>query len=365
MKKGTLAKALTAIGFLALLNTSCKKIERIVPDPVISITTDTISDITQTTAISKCTITSDGYAEITAFGICWNTQQQPTINDNKVNYNADQDSFISLTTKLMNNPKDYLKATDQESFTSSINGLNENTKYYFRAYVTTTSGTIYGNMLSYNTLKPFPANGTIVKDIDNNIYHTIIIGNQVWLQENLKATKYRNGDLITNFTDTTPWSWGSLMNSKTGVYCNYNNDPSLGATYGRLYNWFVVNDPRGISPIGWHVPSQAEYLELFNFLGGNAIAGGKLKETGTAHWLSPNTGATNESGFTLLPSGFRELDATYQCLGINTYLWTSTEPDSKTSFSAAAAVMGYNGQGVCIDWTQKAEGNPIRCVMDK
>ncbi len=147
-------------------------------------------------------------------------------------------------------------------------------------------------------------------DIDGNIYQIVKIGNQWWMAENLKVTHYRNGDAIPNVTAVSTWSTLS-----TGAYCNYNNDTTNVATYGRLYNWFAVDDSRNIAPAGWHVPTDDEWKELEMHLGMTQAQadlmnqargtdeGGKLKEAGTVHWSTPNTGATNSSGFTALPAG--------------------------------------------------------------
>ncbi len=145
--------------------------------------------------------------------------------------------------------------------------------------------------------------GTLT-DIDGNVYRTIKIGNQWWLAENLKVTHYRNGNpIIKLIADEPNWSsWASMLN---GACCAYEYNDSLANIYGYLYNWFAVADPRKISPEGWHVPNDDEWNSLIKFLGGESVAGGKLKEAGTSHWLSPNNGATNESGFTAFPGGER------------------------------------------------------------
>jgi len=346
MKKILLFNVIAVIFLFVLFSAGCNKIEKIIPPPVLTITSDSIDNITQTSMTCKSHITSDVATDITNRGVCWSIANMPTILDNKTS-----------------------DGTGLGSFGSKIGGLTENTTYYVRAYATNDFGTSYGNILSFKTLKPFPLNGTVVNDIDNNIYHTIIIGNQVWLQENLKTTKYRNGDAITNFTNTAIGPWYNLLNTQTGVFCNYNNDPALGDIYGRLYNWYVIGDSRGICPVGWHVPTQDEFTELFNYVGGNAIAGGKLKETGTSHWNSPNTGATNVYGFNLLPSGLREMNSEYQNLGRGTYLWASTELSAggftMGAVEAAAAGFDYLNQSTGSTWASKIEGFPIRCVMDK
>jgi len=343
MKKAVLISLMAVILLVALFITGCKK--EITP-PVLTITADSIGNITQTSITCKSHITSDITTDIMIRGVCWSKTNTPTILDNII--------------------KD---GTGTGSFESKITGLTENSTYYLRAYATNGFGTTYGNTLSFSTLKPFPVNGTIVTDIDNNIYHTIIIGNQVWLQENLKTTKYRNGDMITNFTNMANGPWAELMNTNTSAYCNYNNDPFLGDIYGRLYNWFVIGDKRGICPSGWHVPTKDEFTELFNFVGGNTVAGGKLKESGTSHWNSPNTGATNEFGFTLLPSGWREMNSEYMNMGNVSYLWGSTEltADGFTEGATFTSAAGINNtlQEAGVTYALKLEGFPIRCVMDK
>lgn len=157
-----------------------------------------------------------------------------------------------------------------------------------------------------------------VTDADGNVYHTIEIGTQIWMVENLKTTKYSNGDPISNVTDAS--AWRSLI---TGAYCNHNNDANFSITYGILYNWYVVRDTRKIAPAGWHVPSDAEWTILINYLGGITNAGGKLKEAGTAHWPSPNTGASNSTGFTALSGGSRDDLGEFNTLASG-YWWSST-----------------------------------------
>jgi uncharacterized protein (TIGR02145 family) len=160
--------------------------------------------------------------------------------------------------------------------------------------------------------------GILCRDNDGNNYRTVKIGTQVWMAENLKTTKYRNGDPIPNVTDGPAW-W----NLPTGAYCNSDNDVNLWTTYGRLYNWYAVNDSRNIAPAGWHVPTDYEWSKLIAYLG--SLPGDKLREEGTEHWLSPNTDATNETGFTALPGGYRDNTGTFISIGSNGYWWSSTE----------------------------------------
>ena len=148
---------------------------------------------------------------------------------------------------------------------------------------------------------------------------TIKIGTQTWMKKNLDVTRYRNGDHIPQVTDSV--SWTALT---TGAYCYFKNDSATyAATYGKLYNWYAVNDPRGLAPVGWHVPSDKEWTTLTDFLGGDSVAGGKLKETGLLHWRSPNKQATNTTGFTALPGGSRTNNGFFNSLNLYCQFWSS------------------------------------------
>jgi len=199
--------------------------------------------------------------------------------------------------------------------------------------------------------------GQTITDIDGNTYNSVTIGSQIWMVENLKTTKYRNGDAIPNITVNTAW-----VNLTTGAYCDYNNNPSYSATYGRLYNWHAINDSRKIAPPGWHVATDTDLSALTAYLGGISIAGGKLKETGTVHWGNPNTGATNEAGFTALPGGYRSNNGTF--LGINAIgsWWSSSE-----SSASDAWALGIFADAVGVDrggYYTKNIGFSIRCIKD-
>jgi len=195
-----------------------------------------------------------------------------------------------------------------------------------------------------------------VIDFDGNVYRTVKICNQWWMAENLKVTHYRNGDAIPNVTDETEWS-----NLTTGAYCNYANNASNADTYGSLYNWYAVSDSRIIAPAGWHVPSDAEWQTLVDYLGGQAVAGGKMKEAGTIHWISPNTGATNESSFSALPGGYRNYYGTYYHMGYGADFWSSTEYLSNYAWyrslnGSSSGIYRYNNNKEC--------GFSVRCVRD-
>jgi len=193
---------------------------------------------------------------------------------------------------------------------------------------------------------------------------TISIGSQVWMTKNLNVDHYRNGDPIPEVKDLKLWA-----KLTTGAWCYYNNDTSMGAIYGKLYNWYAVNDPRGLAPEGWHIPSNSELSELETYLGGG-IAGGKMKESGTYHWGAPNCGATNESGFSALPGGhlyiYYEGEGSYKCElflnvgGLGNW-WSSTE------YGNTSAHFWYlSSNDVYIQWAycSKVNGLSVRCIKD-
>ncbi len=161
-----------------------------------------------------------------------------------------------------------------------------------------------------------------------NTCEEIQIGSQIWMCKNLDVDHYRNGDPIPEVKDKNEWA-----NLKTGAWCYYYNDPAMGAIYGKLYNWYAVNDTRGLAPDGWHVASDAEWTTLTSYLGGENVAGGKLKETGISHWQTPNTGATNESGFSALPGGWRDRGSgSFYGVGGGSW-WSATEDSSAYAWS--------------------------------
>jgi uncharacterized protein (TIGR02145 family) len=197
------------------------------------------------------------------------------------------------------------------------------------------------------------AQGT-VSDIDGNVYHTVTIGTQIWMVENLRTTKYNDGTAIPLVTDNA--AWAALT---TPGYCWYNNDaPTYGTTYGALYNWYAVNTGK-LAPTGWHVPTDSEWTVLITYLGGDSIAGGKLKEVGTAHWAGPNKGATNTSGFTALPSGNRLAIGTFDYIGGTGIWWSSTANNAATSYYRS---MGFNSGDVGHNSFDNIFGFSVRCV---
>ncbi len=207
----------------------------------------------------------------------------------------------------------------------------------------------------------------IVIDIDGNVYHTVTIGTQVWMAENLKTTHYRNGNTIPNISDSLKWN-----DLKTGAYCNYNNDTTFSNVFGKLYNWYAVNDNHKLCPSGWHLPSDAEWTTLEIVLGMSQTdadktgwrgtnEGGKLKETGTTHWNSANAGATNSSGFSALPGGFRNDYGTFYSVGDYGYWWSASEYAAGNAWSTH--LHGYDSN-VRRDYLNKEYGFSVRCVKD-
>ncbi len=286
-----------------------------------TIYTSSITLFTSTTAKSGGNVYNNGGASITARGVCWSTQHNPSLTDN---FTSDS---IGVGT-----------------FTSTLTGLVRGLTYYARAYATNSVGTSYG--FEYSIFMP-------VMDIDNNVYDTIKIGTQTWLKQNLKVTHYNNGDAIPNVTDNTAWS-----NTPSGAYCEY----GAVATYGRLYNWYTVVDPRNLCPTGYHVPSNAEFTTLTTYLGGLTVAGGKLREAGTSHWQTPNTGATNSVGFTALPSGYRYSFGSFYGLQIGCIFWSTTEYDP--GFQADYLSIFYSSASANSAKDEEHLGVSVRCLKD-
>ncbi len=210
------------------------------------------------------------------------------------------------------------------------------------------NGTTWTNLIGGTASIPLP-------------YSFVTIGTQKWMSKNLDVTKYRNGDSIPQVTDPTKWA-----GLTTGAWCYYNNDSTQGAKYGKLYNWYAVNDPRGLAPNGWHIPSDAEWTTLSTTLGGIDTAGGKMKEAGLLNWRSPNKYATDSSGFTALPGGLRGRDEIFSNVFLNGYWWTATESSSPASPQTAwMRILSYaNGKVKPSPDFDKKNGFSVRCVKD-
>lgn len=191
---------------------------------------------------------------------------------------------------------------------------------------------------------------------DEKTYTSLTICSQQWMDRNLDVTTYRNGDPIPYVTD--PTAWAGLT---TGAWCYYNNDPSKNGTYGKLYNWYAVNDPRGLAPVGFHVPTDAEWTTLESCLGGALVAGGAMKVTGTTTWTSPNTGATNISGWAGLPGGDRAFNGLFFNVGVSGRWWSATEASATVAWLIE---LGYNGGSIGRGNFSKFHGYSVRCLRD-
>lgn len=192
-------------------------------------------------------------------------------------------------------------------------------------------------------------------DYNNNHYTVVQICSQLWMAENLKATTYSNGEDIPEVTGAAQWD-----NLSTGAYCYFDNNPAYALTYGNLYNWFASVDNRNICPSGWHVPTDNEWISLTSCLGGEAVAGGKMKEPGTVHWFSPNAGATNESGFTVIAGGNRSF-GNFDSMGYGGSFWSVTGIDDV--FAWGRDIFYYNTVAN-RHGTAKKNGLSIRCIKD-
>jgi len=197
--------------------------------------------------------------------------------------------------------------------------------------------------------------GNTAKDLDGNTYKTIKIGNQIWMAENLKTTKFNDGAAIPLVIDNAAW-----LGLNTPAYCWYDNDSIYKNLYGALYNGYSVNTGK-LCPTGWHVSSDTEWSALITYLGGDNIAGGKLKEKGTSHWSSTNPGATNESGFTALPGGSRYSNGFYFTVKNLGYWWTSIEGKTLNGWYRSI----YNRNSVVSrNYYDLTNGFSVRCVKD-
>jgi len=333
MKINILIYRLVFAFIILQMSLACTKDNNITTNSLPIVYTSQLSDIKQTCdqtegcfASITCggSILSYGGAVITERGICYSSNNTPTIHDYKT-----------------------IEGSGNGSFTSTIIGLNIDMTYYFRAYATTISGTSYGKVVVFNPK---------IIDYDGNEYKTITIGSQTWMAENLKVTHYRNGDLIPEVIDITSWS-----NLDSGAFCDYNNNLFNASAYGKLYNYYALIDNRNICPQGWHIPSDAEWNLLCKFIGDDSLVGGKLKEMGFTHWINPNINATNESGFTGLPGGYRTANGNFEGFGMDAYWWTATQADNKIAWSRN---INFKQSIVNIRGSDKKMGFSIRCIKN-
>ncbi len=197
-------------------------------------------------------------------------------------------------------------------------------------------------------------------DIDNQSYNTVGIGRQVWMKENLNVSRYRNGDQIRQAKTNKEWLDAGAKGE--GAWCYYGNDPGNAKKYGKMYNYFAVKDPRGLAPLGWHIPTAEEWQTIVKNLGGESVAGGKMKSKEAGSWKYPNHDASNSSGFTANPGGFRGMtDLEFKFAGENAYFWSSSEFSATQSW---CALLHFEHPNVIFTAEEKFEGSSVRCIRD-
>jgi uncharacterized protein (TIGR02145 family) len=302
-----------------------------------TISTTIPSDIHSNSATLGGAIATDGGAIVTERGVCYSQNPNPTINSTKV-----------------------IIGNGIGSYSNTITGLSAETTYYVKAYATNSQGTIYGSEYVFTTKMRITFNPNLtygsVTDVEGNVYKTITIGSQIWMAENLKTTKYNDNTLITNGSNNN--SWNTIQ---SGLYCWPNNDGiTYKDTYGALYNWYAVNSGK-LCPYGWHIPSDAEWTILITYLGGETVGKDKLKEIGIEHWNAPNTNATNSSGFSAVPSGYKQ--GSFSPVGYYAVWWSSTEINA---YDTICKWLDYLNNNSFTTYGARAHGNgfSVRCIKD-
>jgi len=313
-----------------------------------ALTTAEATSITSSSAISGGNIIADGGSAVSERGVCWSTSTNPTIAD-------------SHTTD----------GTGIGSFTSILTGLTANTTYYVRAYATNSAGTAYGNEVFFATSAVYANCGTIT-DIDGNTYNSVTIGTQCWMKENLKTTRYRNGDPIPSGLSDVDW-----YGTTSGAYEIYNNDNVNNDIFGKLYNWYAVADSRHLCPTDWHEPSDAEWIILETYLtnngygfsgGGNDIAKSVAATSGwvessLAGSIGNDLASNNSSGFTALPGGFRHYKGLFDYIGYYGFWWSSSEGESGSD-NAWCRYLHSNSIDLNNIQYDKRKGLSVRCLRD-
>ncbi|MFA6571114.1 MAG: fibrobacter succinogenes major paralogous domain-containing protein [Bacteroidota bacterium] len=289
------------------------------------------------------------------FGSLLFAQQEPLIkfylnNDSVKTINLDEIDNINIIKSQSNNVmkifyRDSLTAYYPSQIIDNIKFEKDSlNKKILNVYISIYPKTYYLNEID-----------SILFAIDE--YLPLTIGTQVWMLKNLDVDHYRNGEPIPQVTDNNKW-----INLTTGAWCWYNNDSAIVSEFGKLYNWFAVNDSRGLAPDGWHIPSLNDWKTLYIYLGGEYIAGGKLKLTGTTYWISPNTGATNESGFSALPGGSRSgISGEFVAIEEYSFWWNSNEKNDTNSWYSFLTTTYASLSRV---WSQKTYGYSVRCIKD-
>jgi uncharacterized protein (TIGR02145 family) len=339
----TLLQIVLLASILLLLLINCEKNEA---GPLADVITAEEVVVTQTKTISGGNIISDGGYMVTAKGVCWSTRQKPTIKDSYTN-----------------------DGSGTGAFTSEISGLSVGIKYYIRAYATTENGTAYGNEVEIMDHTGIEAS---VVDIDGNIYKTIGIGSQIWVAENLRVSKYSNGDYLS-LPGNDMW-WRMIT---TGCYAWFDDDSTWQNIYGALYDWVAVSDARGLCPEGWHIPGDNDWLKMINYIDvdstqlGNVLKscrqvgsslGGECNTEVHPRWdEDASHSGSDQFKFGALPGGFRLFDGSFpNFLGSNGQWWSS----EKTDGGSTAIAYGLNSSSSILyrDKFNKRFGFSVRCV---
>lgn len=318
-------------------------------DGIIKISTNPVSHVGVIHATSGGNITDDGGANLIAKGVCWSTSENPTIN---------------LNTKTNN-------GTSTGVFTSFITGLAESTTYYVRSYATNSIGTTYGNEMSFTTKV---LSESQMMDIEGNVYNTITIGNQTWMVENLRTSKYRNGNTIST---SNPASKNINSETSPKYQWAYEANENNVLTYGRLYTWYAATDSRNIAPIGWRVPTDADWTILENYLIANgynydgSTSGNKIAKSISAKSLwktNTSTGSigfdlskNNSSGFSAVPGGYRFGGGAFGGLGSYGSWWSITEGSSDNAWSRSLDSEYINLNRAS---SSKTYGFSVRCIKE-
>lgn len=297
------------------------------------VTTDPITDISGSSVVSGVNLINFGGSATSQSGLCWSTSPHPTTADNYT--------------------------TSPFSYIATVLGLINNTTYYIRAYAINSSGTGYGNELTFTTGDAVITNPGVGVSFNGYTYQTAIIGNgQEWMTENLRSALYANGDSIPYITDENEWS-----NLTTGAQGCFLSNSYWENPYGKYYNGYAIADARNVCPTGWHVPSELDWDSLTNYLGGTYVAGGKMKSTDSLYWGSSATLlGNNESGLSFLPSGYRSNLGYDDGLGSYGDYWSSTEV-TPTSITWLTVTSSYWSADILNNGVKKY-GMSVRCVKD-
>lgn len=295
-----------------------------------TVSTKFVSYSSYAEAIIRGTVTSDGGDPIIERGICWGTSKNPTISNNKIIDNGNSNLFnLNIKEKTID------------------------VTYYARAYAKNSIGVSYGEQISFIS--------GYFSDLDGNVYSSVRIGDQIWMKQNLRTTKYSNGDPIPSS------SWAN--NNADGKYAK-SNHPNTLTRYGNMYNWYTAIDWRNPCPAGWRVPSSDDWRSLISLLGGSSVAGKKLKsdEKSTYNWSSFGSSVknTNETGFSAYPNGYLSLDGlVYQKVTEQGHFWTSNEGRINFSYYGVSAVLYYDSDKAVVDNYTKSLGKAIRCICEQ